>query len=49
MYTKELKYCPGCRNGCPIDDLTCGVGERLVADYRKREEEKKLKKEVKNN
>lgn len=43
MYNPEYFECPGCRNACPADRLTCGIGEKFYAQFKKAEQAKKAK------
>ena len=50
MYSKELKYCPGCRNACSIDDLSCPMGRVFLEEHKAnlaREEAERASREMK--
>ncbi len=41
-----LKFCPGCRNACSLDDPTCGIGEKFREQRDRQIEEDKKKAEL---
>ena len=45
MYSNELLYCPGCRNACPKDQLTCMIGEKFFAQQKAKEQAEAQKRE----
>lgn len=43
MYDPDYFECPGCRNACSADRITCGIGERFFAQFQKERQAKLAK------
>lgn len=40
MFDTTPKYCMGCRNGCPADDLTCNIGKMIFKQIYEQKEKR---------
>lgn len=43
MYDPDYFECPGCRNACSADRLTCLVGEKFFAQFQKEKQARQAK------
>lgn len=47
MFSTELKFCPSCHMGCPLDRPQCPMGAKWAAQEKKRIAEEALKSDQK--
>ena len=33
MYSREMKFCPGCKNACPVGHFNCPMGKKYLDSY----------------
>ena len=49
MYDPDFFECPGCRNACPADRLTCMIGEKFFAQFQKEKQAKQAESQTRRD
>ncbi len=43
VYDPDYFECPGCRNACSADRISCGIGEKFFAQFQKEKQARQAK------
>lgn len=49
MYNPDYFECPGCRNACSADRISCGIGEKFFAQFQKAKQAKQAKSQTRKD
>lgn len=49
MYDPDFFECPGCRNACTADRISCGIGERFFAQFQKERQAKRAESQARRD